>query len=72
MADKWQTGTPTEEGDYLVRVRVNGNKDTDFYQIMELNDFLDYLKGQDKFYFGAFYNVLAWMLIPPIKEKNNG
>ena len=61
--NNWHTGTPTEEGWYLQRIKSKNmiSYDTDYYE------------NGDWKYSCALREIIAWQKIEPYKEeKNNG
>ena len=63
MADNnWHTGTPTEDGYYLVHMTIYDEE----YDICV--DFKDGTWDDRKWGFGYNYKILAWQRIEPFKE----
>lgn len=58
----WHTGTPTEKGWYLQRIKSKNyiTYDTDYYE------------NGDWKYSCVFCEILAWQKIEPYKEKEDG
>lgn len=63
----WHTGTPTEEGDYLVAFRMSDNS-VEYGWCNWNNGAWDILCDYDP----DTYTIVAWMPIPPYKEKEDG
>lgn len=70
MADnKWHTGTPTEDGKYLVQ---HGN---DFHEVLLVKDgkfmaveYIETALGTKRHHLDVSETVVAWMPIEPYKE----
>ena len=69
--DGWHTGTPTEEGLYLVLLDGHYHKDTSAYIVALWGN-----SGWRMTIQGTYYNleekVIAWQKIEPFKEESNG
>lgn len=63
----WHTGTPKEEGDYLVAFRMSDNS-VEYGWCNWNNGAWDILCDYDP----DTYTIVAWMPIPPYEEKENG
>lgn len=62
LDNPWHTGTPTEEGWYLQRIKskIGITYDTDYYE------------NGDWKYSCVFRKILAWQKIEPYKENEDG
>ena len=58
----WHTGTPTEEGLYLIAFKFSGKNE---YEVREL-----YLHPLDGLTFGVRRDIVAWMPIEPYKDAS--
>lgn len=67
--DKWHTGTPTEEGYYLVHLRKYYCKDTVGYMVAkwERNWWRTINVGS---YWNLEEEIDAWQKVEPLKEAN--
>lgn len=69
-SSNWQTGTPTEKGDYLcVFKRLDRDDDIVYgWCTWDGNAWDIYLNAVDY----VICTIVAWMPIPPYEEKENG
>ena len=65
---KWQTGVPTEEGDYIAHIRYRDADDVfvDYEEVYDLENLLRMIEQSD-----ANFKALAWMKYEPYKEKED-
>lgn len=67
-ANPWHTGTPTEEGWYLVAIRFGGRIEYESRKCIRTID----NNGNGCMRFDGCNPVLAWQKIESFKEENNG